>query len=201
MLPHFLVSNRSGGKGLKRRGKHLDVIAAYWEPQIKTYGFREDAGLLLVEMKAGRSMLDSLGQELVRLGDLEIPFHLVFSQVSEGGFISVYLLIRPEWQENLMERVGSNSSVRIEVISPADMISFQGPHFGERFGILDAAFQALSSEQIRVIASVCSMSCVYLVLEAGQSEKAASALSNAFEVPRAFPVPKERQPASKDGGQ
>jgi aspartokinase len=166
----------------------LDVTAAYWEPQIKTYGFRKNTGLLLVEMKASAERLDSLGQGLVRLGDLRIPFHLVFMQVSEGGLISVYLLIQPEWEKDLIECVRPTSPVGIEVVSTVDMLSFQGPHFGERFGILDAAFKALSSKKIRVIASVCSMSCVYLVLEAGQGERAASALSEAFEVPKAFPL-------------
>jgi len=166
----------------------LDITAAYWEPQIKTYGFRKNTSLLLVEMKVSADMLDSLGQELVHLGDLRIPFHLVFSQVSEGGLISLYLLIQPAWEKNLMERVRPGSPIGIEVISQVDLVSFQGPHFGERFGILDAAFQALSSKRIKVVASVCSMSCVYLVLEAGQGERAASALSEAFEVPKAFPL-------------
>ena len=141
---------------------------------------------MLVEMKVGVDMLGSLGQELAHLGDLGIPFHLVFTQVSPCGPLTLYLLVQREWEKDLMEHVGQSSPVGIEVISPVDMISFQGPHFGERFGILDAAFQALSSKRIRVIASVCSMSCVYLVLETGQSERAASALSETFDVPKAF---------------
>lgn len=166
----------------------MDITAAYWEPQVKTYGFRKTESLLLVEVKVSADMLDSLGQELVHLGDLRIPFHLVFTQISEGGLISLYILIQPEWEKNLTEHVRQSSPVGIEVISLVDMICFQGPHFGERFGILDAAFQALSSKRIKVVASVCSMSCVYLVLEAGQGERAASALSEAFEVPKAFPL-------------
>ena len=166
----------------------MDITAAYWEPQIKTYGFQKTAGLLLVGMKGSVETLDCLGQELARLGDLGIPFHLAFSQASEGGLISLYLLIQPEWEKNLMEPVRPGSSVGMEVISQVDLVSFQGPHFGERFGILDAAFQALSSKKIRVIASVCSTSCVYLVLEAGQGGRAALALSEAFDVPKAIPL-------------
>jgi aspartokinase len=166
----------------------LDITAAYWEPQIKTYGFWKTTGLSLVEMKVTADMLDSLGQELVQLGDLGIRFCLVFTQVSGGGAVVLYLLIQREWEKVLMEHVRQSPSVGIEVISPVDMISFQGPHFGERFGILDAAFQALSLKKIRVIASVCSMSCVYLVFETDQSERAASALSEAFDVPKAFPL-------------
>lgn len=166
----------------------MDITAAYWEPQIKTYGFRENTGLLLIEMKVSADRLDSLGQELVHLGDLGIRFSLVFTHFSEGGPVTLYLLIQREWEKDLMEHVLPTSPVGIEVISPVDMISFQGPHFGERFGILDAAFQALSSKKIRVIASVCSMSCVYLILETGESERAASALSEAFNVPKAFPL-------------
>jgi aspartokinase len=172
----------------RKRLNHLDVTAAYWEPQIRTYGFQKNTDLLLVEMKAGAGMMDSLGQELARLGDLGIPFHLAFSLVSEGEMISFYLLMQPECEKDIIEHVRPSSSMGIEVISRVDLVSFQGPHFGERFGILDAAFQALSSKNIRVIASACSMSCVYLVLEAGQGERAESALSEAFDVPRAFPL-------------
>ena len=170
----------------------MDITASYWEPQIKTYGFRRTEGLLLVGMKAGVETLGGLGQELTHLGDLGISFHLVFSQVSAGGVISFYLLIQREWERSLLECAGSSSPVGMEVISQADLVSFQGPHFGDRFGILDAAFEALTSKKIRVIASVCSMSCVYMVLEAGQGEGAVSALSEVFDVPRAFPVGSER---------
>jgi aspartokinase len=152
-------------------------------------------------MKVSAGMLDSLGQELVRLGDLGFRFHLVFTQVSSGGAVILHLLIQRESEKDLVEHVRQNSPVGIEVISPVDMVSFQGPHFGERFGILDAAFQALSSKRIKVIASVCSMSCVYLVLEKGQSGRAASALSEAFDVPKAFPVRSERHPSSTDDSQ
>jgi aspartokinase len=166
----------------------LDITAAYWEPQIKTYGFRKNTGLLLVGMKVRTDLMDCLGQELIHLGNLGIRFLLLFTQVSEGELLTLYVLIQRESENELTEHVRQSASVGIEVVSPVDMISFQGPHFGERFGILDAAFQALSSKQIKVIASVCSMSCVYLVLEAGQAERAASALSEGFDVPKAFPL-------------
>lgn len=175
-------------KGQSERRKHLDVTAAYWEPQIKTYGFRKSTGLLLVEMKARPELLGSLGEELAQLGDLGIRFHLAFMQASEGTAVRLYVLIQQEREKELLQHVRRSSSTGIEMSSPVDMISFQGPHFGERFGILDAALQALSSKKIRVIASVCSMSCVYLVLETGQAERAAFALSEAFDVPKAVPL-------------
>ena len=67
---------------------------------------------------------------------------------------------------------------------PAEMVFFQGPHFGDRYGILDAAVRGLAARRVKMTAAACSGACIYIVLPEGKSEGAAvAALSEVFEIP------------------
>jgi hypothetical protein len=68
---------------------------------------------------------------------------------------------------------------------PVEMVFFQGPHFGDRYGIVDTTLAALAARGLRVTALVCSGSCIYVVLPEGGSQEALLALSEVFEIPRA----------------
>ncbi|MBN2034323.1 MAG: hypothetical protein JW836_13705 [Deltaproteobacteria bacterium] len=70
-------------------------------------------------------------------------------------------------------------------VIPVELVFFHGPHFGDRYGIAEAAFRALTDNGIKAFASACSGSCIYLVLAEGESEGAVQFLSGTFEIPRA----------------
>ncbi|MBN1102001.1 MAG: hypothetical protein JXL84_01165 [Deltaproteobacteria bacterium] len=166
----------------------MEITAAYRESRIKTYGFQKVMGLSLVEVTAlGRGM-ESLGRALYRLGELGIEFHLVFSGVSDKGFPKGYLLMGREWEELLSGYMPPGGSVEpgvlLRIVSPVEMVYFHGPHFADRYGIVDASVQALAVKGLHIMASACSGSCVYLVVPEGMADKTAAALSEAFDVPK-----------------
>jgi len=167
--------------------KTLETRAAYWESRIKTYGFQRVTDLSLFEITVGRARIDSLGRALCRLGDAGIGFHLVFSRTSLRG-LEVSLLVTAQWakviEERMQEFVEGTDGVTRRT-SPAEMVFFQGPHFGDRYGIVDTALRALAAKGIKMTATACSGSCIYIVLPEGQSEEAVVALSEVFDIPRA----------------
>jgi len=166
----------------------MEITAAYWEPRIKTYGFQKVTDLSLVEMTAVDQGMESLGLALRRLGDLGIEFHLVFSGMSDRGFPKGYLLTGREREEILsgfMHPEGSvEPGVLFRLVSPVELVFFQGPHFADRYGIMDASLQALTAKGIHIMASACSGSCVYLVVPGGKADETVAALSEAFDVPK-----------------
>jgi aspartokinase len=166
----------------------MEITASYWESRIKTYGFQKATDLSLVELTATVRGVESLGRAFCRMSDLGIEFHLVFSGLSAERFLKGYLLMGRERETLLTEFMGRRDSgaegVRVHVISPVDLVFFHGPHFADRYGIMDASLQALASRGLHIMASVCSGSCVYIVVPQGKAEEAASALSEAFEVPK-----------------
>jgi aspartokinase len=165
----------------------LETKAAYWESRIKTYGFQRITDLSLFEIAVDRTGIDSLGQVFCRLGDAGVGFHLVSSRPSSRG-LEVLLLAPAQWtkviEEHMQEFVGDNGKA-MELTSPAEVVFFQGPHFGDRPGIVDTTLQALTARGVRMTAMACSGSCIYIVLPAGRSEEALLALSEVFEIPRA----------------
>ena len=92
-----------------------------------------------------------------------------------------------QWAKVIEERMqefveGADEGMRRT--SPAEMVFFQGPHFGDRYGIVDTALRALAAKGIKMTATACSGSCIYIVLPEGKSEEAVLALSEVFEIPK-----------------
>jgi hypothetical protein len=167
----------------------MEIKASYWEPRIKTYGFQKVTGLSLVEVATGTYGMESLGLALHRLGEWGIDFHLVFSTASSERPGKSYLLTGRDSGERLSglaaQGEGSNQEVLPHVVCPVELVFFQGPHYGDRYGILDASLQALADRELAIVASVCSGSCVYLVVPEGKAGDVVTALSQVFDVPKA----------------
>ena len=64
-----------------------------------------------------------------------------------------------------------------------ELISFQGPHFGDRYGIADTAFKALDGQKVPVLITVFAGAAVYIVLPEKKLQDARPLLMEAFEVP------------------
>jgi aspartokinase len=165
----------------------LETKAAYWESRIKTYGFQRMTGLSLLRITVNSVDMESLGTAFCRLGEEGVGFLLVFSQRC-GRALEVWLVVTAQWARVIEDRVreflaGADKAVRSGV--PVEMVFFQGPHFGDRYGILDAAVRGLAARRVKMLAAACSGACIYIVLPEGKSEEAVAALSEVFEIPRA----------------
>lgn len=167
----------------------MEIIASYWEPRIKTYGFQKVVDLSLVEVTPGPDGMESLGLALYRLGEGGIDFQLVFSDPSAETPWRTYFLTGRHGIEGLsgLIRQGGEGAQEgmFRVISPVELVLFQGPHYGDRFGVVDASLQALAAGGLRMVASVCTGSCVCLVVPEGTADRVVSALSECFDVPKA----------------
>ena len=73
--------------------------------------------------------------------------------------------------------------MKVEHETAAEMVLFQGPHFGDRYGIADAWVSAVAKADVRVLASACTGATVQIVLREGASAAAIDALSAAFTIP------------------
>jgi aspartokinase len=174
----------------------LETRAAYRESRIKTYGFERRVDLSLLKVTIGNAQMEPLGQAFCRLGEEGAGFVLVFSQ-RRGQALDVCLLVPAQWAGVIEERLEELLAGEDKVVRPgmpAEMVFFHGPHFGDRYGILEAAVKGLAARRVRVTAVACSGSCIYLVLPEGKSEAAVAALSEVFEIPRAS---SQKQPQSR----
>lgn len=166
----------------------METIAVYWEPRVKTYGFNEVTDLSLVEFGIRPEQMADLGFGVQELGGLGINLLLVLAQNLGDEHLGLYLLIKYEWEERIITHlgqiIGGDPRESICVTSPVGLIYFQGPHFGDRYGIADSAFRALSRNAIPILAAGCSASSIYLVLPEERIKEGKTFLSRAFESPQ-----------------
>jgi len=166
---------------------HLEVTASYWEARIKTYGFHRLTDLSLFERTLDSLELPLFGRALCRMGEEGIPLVLTFSWGLSQGLAACFVVPRA-FEGQVRDRLREESALSGGAVRalPVEVVYFYGPHFGDRYGIAEAALKALATSGIRATATVCSGSCVYLVLREGQSEEAVHALSRTFEIPKAI---------------
>jgi aspartokinase len=165
----------------------VETFAVYWEPKPKTYGFKEviDLSLLNIEIRPGK--MSQWGLWLMELSDFDIGFHLILAKYSMHQKLQLYILLEKLWGDRVLSYLGKNIDVDsgkdFHLTYPVELISFQGPHFGDRYGIADTAFKALDGQGVPVLITVFAGAAVYIVLPEKKLQDARPLLIEAFEVP------------------
>jgi len=128
----------------------------------------------------------SLGRALVQMGEKGIHSHLTFSRPCSEG-LEICFLIQRDLEHLAAEHLEQPLQQDVDRFayhtSPAELVFFQGPHFGDRYGIADVAVEALAGGGVQTVAVVCSGACIYIVLPEGKSEEAVRVLAETFEIP------------------
>lgn len=166
----------------------LQTRAVYNETRIKTYGFHKHLHLCLMELCSKDKNLMDYGLSLERIGRLGIRFELVLMQNYEIDPSRIYILFENKWEKAIVEifeeTLGRDAIGSSSMVSPLGLIYFHGPHFGDRFGIVDTALRLLKKEDIQIFAVGCSGSSIYMVFPEKETNKAKMVLEREFEVPR-----------------
>lgn len=68
-------------------------------------------------------------------------------------------------------------------LGKADLIGFHGPHFGDRYRILQTALDCLESQRVPLLIAGCTGASVSLVVPQGAGAEARHALARGFEAP------------------
>lgn len=165
----------------------METIAVYWEPKPKTYGFREVTHLSLLSIAVKPEKMAQWGRWFLELADLDIDFHLILTKYSNHNELRLYILLEKLLADNVLSYIGKQISLESEkdfhLTFPVGLISFQGPHFGDRYGIADSAFKALDGQGISILIAACSGAAVYIVLPEKKLHEARASLAEAFTVP------------------
>jgi len=165
----------------------VETIAVYWEPKPKTYGFKEVTDLSLLNIQIRPEKMPQWGLWLMELADLDIGFHLILAKYSAHQKLRLYILLEKFWADRVLssidKRIDLESEKYFDLTSPVELISFQGPHFGDRYGIAYSAFKALDDQEIPILIAACSGAAVYIVMPEKKLQGAKLILAEAFEVP------------------
>ena len=165
----------------------METIAVYWENKIKTYGFQIEHELSLFQISIAPHELARLGSTFFN-GISDINFSWVLVQQSPNHVFRVYILLAQKWKQPMqaiLKRYRENGTgIDLRTASPVEMIFFHGPHFGDRYGIADAALGTLREKDLPIIAAGCTGASVYIILPEHGAAKARDILSNSFDTPK-----------------
>jgi len=166
----------------------METIAVYWEPRIRTYGFFLCEGLRMCRIDVAPEEMGAWGQAFESMAEQGPAFQLVWAQYGHGDAIRFFLLCdETHWSRLIpfLERqlVVGNVSMTGDP-TRVDVLFFQGPHYGDRYGVLDFTLTPLVEAQIPILAVACSVATIYLVLPSGWGGQAKALLTEAFEIPR-----------------
>lgn len=165
----------------------METVAVYWEAKIKTYGFNEIPGLSHIQLTIRHDQMSALGLAVYQLGDPENRMLFAAGHYTGTRSLGLCLVIRNPWEDRmrkgLQEVLGPEGHDAIRCVSPVGLFFFQGPHYGDRYGIADAAFRALSKRGLHILTVGCSASSIYLVLPEEIMGEARGALKETFALP------------------
>lgn len=166
----------------------METSAVYWESKVKIYGFHKIADLSLIELALYGDQIHDWSCCIQELDGEGVKFNLTLFQWSGDNKLHLFLVFRSEWEQkitdHIQKKIKADAGDAFRARANVALIHFQGPHFGDRYGIADAAFRILTDHHISIIASGFSGSAIHLVLPGDTLEKAERLLSSAFEVPR-----------------
>jgi len=140
------------------------------EERIKIYGMTLAKDVYLNGYEFSFEDLSLFGLELRAPGQGERFFH-----------ITAYMT--PDEQIHLFPVTGRPNDNPGGISYPAELLSFYGPHFGDRYGIMCRALQCLFDHDVPVLQAGCTGASIAVALPKGRGEAAEQALKDVFENP------------------
>lgn len=160
------------------------VIASYRETPIKTYGFICKQGYDLWNLSVPTPLLGDIAEAFSFISHQGIVLPMLHAQRYEQDQV-LFSLIFPttDWKQVLNAFRPHPPLLQFRRATPVSMFHFQGPHFGDRYGIVNALATALATADIELLSLSCTIASISAVVHDHQLEAAMEALQGIFEVP------------------
>ncbi len=173
---------------LAQQGKeklYKEVVATYQEKKPKVYGLEVYEGQHMVQIKLNRAKITHVGASF--RGFARLSMNLIFLATSpsheQGKRILAFCL--PASQSEAYGRVIKRIAPQIDFqeIPSVIVFSMNGPHFGDRYGIVSELFESLASRHVDLLALSCTIASVTGVVPSHQFGPALEAIQERFGVP------------------
>jgi hypothetical protein len=151
--------------------KFPETRANYVEKKIKTYGITIVPDLILGYYMFSFDLLAEYGKKMKDMEDKKDTFSYLSAHMTASLQTHLFLL-----SKKLLD-------IPARETCPADLLTFHGPHFGDRHSIVSRALNCLAENFIPVLQVGCTGASISIVLPRGNGKSAKQALMNVFEAP------------------
>lgn len=150
--------------------KYPETRSTYEEEKIKTYGIQLIQKKHLLYMHGVLDQLNQTMQTWMPPISSEEKFYLVSVVQVSGHIYDACFVVEPD-------------SSKDENGMSVDLITFHGPHFGDRYRILQTALNCLDEDRIPFFVAACAGASISLIVPSGTGIAAQTALEKGFEAP------------------
>jgi len=165
----------------------VETVAVYWEPVIRVYGIDIVKDVSLLDLTFRPEDTAFLGHVLMELKEEGRGFIMVLLETAGDGILRLCLALRPEISTKLSHRLENFTSkdytLAVKQTEPVEVLFFHGPHFQDRYGIVEALFRSLDRQEITLYLVGCTGTSVYIVVGNGEAARARDMLAGDFVVP------------------
>jgi len=180
---------------LAQKGKEKlfkEVVASYQEKHPKIYGLEYQDHQELLHITLEPSNMSALGAAFKGISPhgLDLTF-LIASQSREKSdvmHLCLPLTKRGSNKENIAHIL---DPLRIETDDPVGTFSMNGPHFGDRYGIVRDLLNALETAGIDLMGLSCTIASITGVVPSSQLSWTIEAIQNCFDVPSILKTDRE----------
>ena len=164
--------------------KDPETVATYVESRIKTYGIRTRSGLVLCRIDMDADQLDAWGERIQAMDALDLRFCFISAVARPDGRMRMNLVVDSDRNTGMADRIAAVlSGGGVEIRDRIAWIGFQGPHFGDRYGIADQTFSTLEAHSVPVLVAGCVGAAVSIILPEEMLPAAEAALSETIDTP------------------
>jgi aspartokinase len=173
---------------LAQKGKeelYKEVVATYQEKRPGVYGLEYLEGQELIQLRVDRSSMAVVGHSFKGFARLGLSLTFLATSPAHESTREILSFCLPFSESSTYRRVISRMApeMDVEAVSPVTTFTMNGPHFGDRYGIVSELLRTLEESNIRLLALSCTVASITGVVPQDQSHAAVAAIEAAFDVP------------------
>ena len=180
---------------LAQKGKeklYKEVVASYQEKRPKVYGleYQDQQEWLRITRNPSRAgTLGAVFEALSRQG-LDLTFLTASRSQAQQGTMDLCLPItkRGSNKETIARKIPKS---QIETYNPIGTFSMNGPHFGDRYGIVGDLLTALENAGVDLMGLSCTIASITGVVPSFHLSRTIEAIRNCFDVPSILKTDRE----------
>lgn len=173
---------------LAQEGKeklYKEVVATYQEKKPKVYGLEVYEGQHLVQIKLNGAKITHVGASFRNFARLSMNLSFLATSPSHEPGKDILAFCLPATQGEAYGRVIRKIAPEVDFQETPSVILFSmnGPHFGDRYGIISELCASFWSRQVDLLALSCTVASITGIVPCRQYEPALEAIRERFEVP------------------
>jgi len=173
---------------LAQKGKeelYKEVVASYQEKRPKVYGLEYQDRQAFLQVKLDRGQIATIGRVFGRLAQPGLSFiFLAAAPCGETGQEQIAFCL-PMTEDGPFQDAFREAMPRVVLrsMAPVAAFSMNGPHFGDRYGIVSELLTAFVNNQVDLLGLSCTIASITGVVPSPQLMLAIEAIRDRFDIP------------------